>query len=349
MAPCAKRNNGHKHRGGPPLRWLWAWMLIVVAVVAATWNDHGVKGQHHNPVILLILLITTGIVGYVTMRFTRRLYRLRLAVEQISLRDLTARVAVEGNDAVSALAQSFNRMVDRLDVQERIRRQFFADLTHELRHPIAILLGRLESIQDGVLPLNEEQILHLHDMTTGLKRIVTDMNDLSLAEVGQLSLHLAPVDVVEFFGQIQGNLEPVAEDLGLTIRFDVQDEMPPIMVDADRCRQVFTNLLTNAFHETPSGGRVTLTAKREGNDALFGVVDNGSGIDPEDLPHIFERFYRADKARSRAKTGSGLGLAVVRSIVELHGGTVGVTSTPNQGSSFTIKLPMSGPNAGSRP
>ncbi len=340
MAPSRRHGGRGPHRGGPPLRWLWAWMLVVVAVVAATWNDHGMNGQHHNPILLVILLVTTATVSYVTLRFTRRLYRLRHAVEQISLRDLTARVPVEGKDAVSALAQSFNRMVDRLDAQERVRRQFFADLAHELRHPIAILLGRLESIQDGVLPLNEEQILHLHDMASGLKRIVTDMNELSLAEVGQLSLHVAPLNVAELVGQLQGNLEPVAEGVGLELISDVQGGMPAVMADGDRLRQVLTNLLTNAFHETASGGRVTLTAKRSGNQAVFEVADNGPGIDPEDLPHIFERFYRADKARSRARTGSGLGLAVVRSIVELHGGSTQVTSTPGEGSCFAVKLPL---------
>lgn len=349
MAPWTRYLERRRHRGGPPLRWLWAWMIVVVVVVIATWGDRGVNGQHHNPIVLLILLIMTAIVGYVTMRFTRRLYRLRGAVEQISLRDLTARATIEGNDAISELARSFNRMADRLDAQERVRRQFFADITHELRHPIAILLGRLESIQDGVLPLNEEQILHLHDMASGLKRIVTDMNELSLADVGQLSLHVTPVNVCELLGQLQGNLEPVAEDAGLTLSFAVQDGMPPVMVDRDRLRQVLTNLLTNAFRETKDGGRVSLNAAHVGNEAIFEVVDTGSGIDPEDLPHIFERFYRADKARSRTKTGSGLGLAVVRSIVELHRGSVRVTSTPGQGSCFVVTLPMSGPNGGSHP
>lgn len=343
MAPWTRPGRSGPRRGGPPLRWLWAWMVVVAALVGATWTSRGMHGQHHNPVLLLILLVTTAAVAYVTTRFTRRLDRLRRAVEQISLRDLTATVPVEGHDAVSALAQSFNRMVDRLGAQERVRRQFFADITHELRHPIAILLGRLESIQDGVLPLSQEQILHLHDMTSGLKRIVTDMNDLSLADVGQLSLHLTPINVSELVEQLTGNLEPVAEEAGLVLTSHVQEGMPEVLADGDRLRQVLTNLLTNAFRETAAGGWVTLTAKTMGNDTLFEVADSGSGIDPDDLPHIFERFYRADKARSRTKSGSGLGLALVRSIVEEHDGSVHVVSTPGQGSCFTVKLPTAGP------
>lgn len=330
-------------RGGPPLRWIWAWMLMVLAVVVATWHVRGAQGQRHDPILLVILVLSTAAVGFVTMRFTRRIHRLRRAVEQISLRDLTTRVSLEGHDAVSALAQSFNHMVDRMDAQERVRRQFFADLTHEIRHPIAILLGRLESIQDGVVPLSEEQVLYLHDMTLGLKRIVTDMSDLSLADVGQLSLHLAPVDVKELVAQIQGNLEPVAEDAGLSLTSEVEDALPPIMADGDRLRQVLTNLVTNAFHHTAPGGQVALTAKRDADAAVFEVVDNGSGIAPEDLPHLFERFYRADKARSRTKGGSGLGLAIVRSIVEVHGGSVDVASSLGQGSHFTVRIPIGGP------
>lgn len=341
MARC--RPEQRRRSSGPPVRWIWLWILMVVVIVIMTWNDRGVGGQSHNPVILLILLMTTAVVGYITMRFTRRLRRLSQAVDEISLRDLTTRVSVDGHDAVAALAANFNRMVDRLDAQERVRREFFADLAHEIRHPIALLLGRLESIQDGVIPLNEEQILHLHDMTLGLKRLVTDMNDLALADVGQLSLHLAPVRPDDLCAQIQGNLSPVAEDLNLTFTTATERNMPYVTADQDRLRQVLINLITNAFHQTPAGGTVSLTIRQNGPDAIFEVTDTGSGIHPDDLPHLFERFYRADRSRERIRGGSGLGLTIVRSIAELHGGTVTVESTVGEGSRFVVTLPLVGP------
>lgn len=325
------------------LRWFWLWVAVVIFTVVGTWHYKGGVDRVYEPLLMLALVASSAVAAYVTIRFTRRLNRLRQAVEKINLRDLAVHVPMEGTDAVAALAQSFNRMVDRLASQERVRRQFFADLTHEIRHPIAILMGRLESIQDGVLPLDNEQILLLHDMVIGLKRLVTDMNDLSLADVGQLSLHLAPVNVWGIIEQLQLNMEPVAEDLGITLSSQVVMDMPRVYADGDRLRLVLTNLLTNALHYTSHGGYVKLTAQYDDNYAIFQVSDNGSGIDPSDVRHLFERFYRADKSRSRAKGGSGLGLSIVRSLVELHGGAVHVESSIGKGSQFTVRLPLGGP------
>lgn len=326
-----------------PLRWIWIWGAVVVGAIVVTWHYKGGAGRSYEPLIMMILIMTTFVAVYVTMRFTRRLTRLRTAVEQINLRDLGVHVTIEGTDTVAALAHSFNQMVERLNTQERIRRQFFADLTHEIRHPIAILMGRLESIQDRVLPLNNEQVLQLHDMVIGLKRIVNDMNDLSLADVGQLSLHFAQIDVVDLVEQLQANMQPVAEGLGIRLSSNVSTDIPQFRADADRVRQVLVNLLTNALHHTSRGGEVNLTAEQRGDNVIFRVSDNGSGIDPTDIPYLFERFYRADKSRSRAKGGSGLGLSIVRSLVELHGGTVQVESSPGQGSTFTVCFPFAGP------
>ena len=342
MPPWDKHGGPWHHReDGPPLRWIWAWVLVVVVVMVGTWHYRQGADRPYEPILMLLLVFTSAAVAHFTMRFTRRLHRLRNAVEQINLRDLTAHVTMQGHDAVASLAQSFNRMVDRLDSQERARRQFFADLTHEIRHPIAILLGRLESIQDGVVPLDQEQILHLYDTTLGLKRIVTDMNDLSLADVGRLSLHISTIDARAMVEELQDNLGPVAEGMDLHLVSEVHSELPLLQGDADRLRQVMTNLLTNAFHHTPAGGTIVIEAEADSECMIIRVIDTGVGIAPSDLPHLFERFYRADKARSRAKGGSGLGLSIVRSLVELHGGTVQVESKLGQGSRFTLKLPLS--------
>lgn len=327
----------------PRLPRFWAW--IAAAWIAGVWAWHFRGGalRAYEPLIFVILAATSAIFSYVTGRFTNRLDRLRHAAEQINLHDLSVRVPVEGNDGVAALARAFNRMVDRLAAEERARRQLFADVAHEIRHPLAILRGRLESIQDGVCPLDSEQILLLHDQVIGLTRLVGDLRDLSLADIGQLSLHLSSVDLADLVEQLRENLEPVAEDRGITLDSQTAAALPPLTADADRVRQVMINLLTNALHYTPGGGRVELTAQAEGGEAVIQVSDTGPGIDPASLPYLFERFYHADKARSRTGEGSGLGLAIVRSLVELHGGTVAVESSPARGSRFTVRLPLAGP------
>ncbi|MDA8343932.1 MAG: ATP-binding protein [Thermaerobacter sp.] len=326
-------------RGGrPPFPFFWGF-FAVAWLIAGWWHSAGrVSWQ---PAVFFVLALGSAIFAYVTARFTRRLDRLRRATEQINLRDLSVRVDVEGGDSVAALAMSFNRMVDRLAAEERSRRQLFADVAHEIRHPLAVLKGRIESIQDGVLPMDSEQVLLLHDAVIGLTRLVGDLRDLSLVDVGQLSLHLSEVDVAGLLQQLRESLDPVAEDKGITLT-DTAHGMPTLRADADRLRQVMLNLLTNALHYTPSDGRVDVTARAVGAQAILEVSDTGSGIDPESLPHIFERFYRADKARARESGGTGLGLAIVRSLVELHGGDVTAVSSP-AGSRFTVRLPLHGP------
>ncbi len=322
-----------------PIPFFWAFFALAW-MVFGWWHHSGYAAW--QPTVFVALAVAGGAIAYITARFTRRLERLRRAAEQLNLRDLTARVDVEGHDSVGALAASFNRMVDRLAAEERARRQLFADVAHELRHPLAVLKGRIESIQDGVVPLDSEQILLLHDDVIGLTRLVGDLRDLSLADVGQLSLNLTDVDVAALLSQLSESMEPVAEAKGVQLTATAAAGIPPLLADADRLRQVMLNLLTNAVHYTPGGGRVTLRVRTDGASAILEVADTGTGIDPKDLPHIFERFYRADKARARASGGTGLGLAIVRSIVELHGGTVSATSSP-QGSTFTVRLPLRGP------
>lgn len=298
----------------------------------------------HRPwnfrVVPVALAVAAGVGAFTAGRITRRLSRLRDAVEQLDLRDLSLRVPVEGDDEVATLARAFNRMVDRLEAEERVRRQLFADVAHELRHPLAVLRGRLEMMQDRVVPLDAEQILHLQDMVIALARLVGDLRDLSLAELGRLSLHVAPLDLGELIADLRENMEPVAADKNIELVADVSPGLPPVAADADRIRQVLVNLMANALHYTPQDGRVEVRAWSDGRHVTVQVSDTGPGIAPEDLPHIFDRFYRADKARTRAAGGSGLGLAIVRSLVTLHGGTVQAESLPGEGSRFVVTLPL---------
>jgi signal transduction histidine kinase len=274
-------------------------------------------------------------------RITRSISHLRDAAHHLDLRDLSRRVPVEGRDEIADLGASFNKMADRLEAEERSRRQLLADVAHEPRHPLAVMQGRLELMQDGRVDLEPEALLPLEDEVIRMTRLVGDLRDLSLAEVGGLSLNLTTIDVGALLERLLVNLEPVAEAKAITLTANAAPDLPPITADADRIRQVLLNLIANALQYTEEGGKVTVDAVRDGDSVRIAVADTGPGISPEDLLHVFDRFYRADKSRSRATGGSGLGLAIVRSLVELHKGQISVRSQPGEGTCFTVILPAS--------
>lgn len=291
----------------------------------------------------LAALGLAGATGWFTAgRITRSLRHLRDAAHHLDLRDLSSRVPVEGKDEIAELASTFNLMSERLEAEERSRRQLLADVAHELRHPLAVMKGRLDLMQEGKVPVDDEALLPLQDEVIRLTRLVGDLRDLSLAEVGGLSLHLAPLDLGALLDTLLVNLEPVASAKEIRLTADVAPDLPPVLADPDRIRQVLVNLLSNALQYTPEGGAVTVTASGGEAHVKVAIADTGPGIAPEDLPHVFNRFYRADKSRSRATGGSGLGLAIVRSLVELHQGHVAVESTLGQGTCFTVTLPVEG-------
>ena len=350
---------GGPHRGSLRRRLAWAFLLValltlvgtIAALGSALWGHHAPRPWNFH-LLLLAVAVAAAASFFIAGRITRGLSRLRDAVERLDLRDLTPRVPVEGNDEVAALARAFNRMADRLEAEERVRRQLFADVAHELRHPIAVLRGRLEAMQDGAVPTDAEQVLRLQDMVIGLGRLVGDLRDLSLADVGRLSLDLGPLDLAALIADLRENMEPVAADKRIALTADVARDLPPVRADSDRIRQVLVNLLANALHYTPEGGRVDILASASGpsgtadgppRTVTIEVADTGPGIPAEDLPHIFDRFYRTDPARARATGGSGLGLAIVRSLITLHGGTVTAHSHPGGGSRFVVTLPVGGP------
>lgn len=289
----------------------------------------------------LVALAVAGLAGLWTAgRIARPLVHLRDAAQRFDLRDLSRRVPVEGSDEIADLAQAFNHMGDRLEREERARRQLLADVAHELRHPLAVLKGRLELMQDGAVTTDQEALLALQDEVIRLTRLVGDLRDLSLAEVGRLSLHLAPVSIPALLDALLTNLEPVAAAKEIALTAEAGGDLPAVQADYDRIRQVLVNLLSNALQYTPQGGRVRIKGWQEGSEVVLRVCDTGPGVAPEDLPHLFERFYRADKSRSRATGGSGLGLAIVRSLVELHGGRVKAESELGKGTCFTVWLPV---------
>jgi signal transduction histidine kinase len=213
-------------------------------------------------------------------------------------------------------------------------------VAHELRTPLTVVQGNLQAILDGVYPLEMAQVASLYDETRLLTRLVDDLHDLALADAGQLRLERAPVDLAALARSTVDHFAPAASAAGVVLDLEAEEDVPPVEGDAGRLAQVLRNLLANALRHTPAGGRVTVRLERSGGTVRLQVADTGSGIAPEDLPHVFDRFYRSEKSRGRGTGGAGLGLAIARQLVAAHGGRIEVTSPPGAGTTFTIWLPF---------
>jgi len=259
-----------------------------------------------------------------SIQITAPLRQLKKAASAIAHGDLTQRVEIRSHDELGELGQTFNHMAESLSNAETQRQHLVADVAHELRTPLAAIQGTLEGMQDGVLPLDDEQIAALHSETTLLNRLVGDLRLLSLAEAGQLKLERQEVEPGGFLQQVTERAKSQANQKNVRLETDIQPDLPEIWIDLDRITQVLNNLISNALRYTPEGGSLTVQASfPPGGSALhISVVDTGAGIDPENLQYVFDRFYRSDKSRTRSSGGSGLGLAIVKQLVEAHGGSV---------------------------
>jgi signal transduction histidine kinase len=277
---------------------------------------------------ILAVLIAIVIGASLFLSITSPLRQLSKAATAISHGDLNQRVDIRSKDELGELGLTFNKMAESLSNAEIQRQALMADVAHELRTPLTAIQGTLEGIQDGVLPLEEEQISVLLAETTLLNRLIGDLRLLSMAETGHLKLELREIDLGELLLQINEQVRPQAEQKGIRMEVDVQPGLPKIAVDPDRISQIINNLISNALRFTPKSGTilVKVSSPTHSNDLQVSISDTGSGIEPEDLPFVFDRFYRADKSRARSSGGSGLGLAIVKQLVEAHGGQVRVES-----------------------
>jgi two-component system OmpR family sensor kinase/two-component system sensor histidine kinase BaeS len=268
------------------------------------------------------------------------------AADAVAQGDLSVRVPVpHGPGEFGRLAESFNRMTEELERADQQRRNLTADVAHELRTPLHIIQGNLEGILDDVYEPTEEHISATLDETRLLARLVDDLRTLSLAEAGQLPLVWEPVDVTELLADVGTSFSGQAEAAGIDLRIEA-DGAPykmTIIADVGRLDQVLGNLMANALRYTPAGGTITLRAEPANGGVRITVSDTGEGIPAEDLPYLFDRFWRSDRSRSHAGgVGSGLGLAIARQLVQAHGGRIGVESQPGQGTTFTVELPEGG-------
>ncbi|GAB2507488.1 sensor histidine kinase [Nocardiopsis aegyptia] len=294
-----------------------------------------------SSVVLLVLVLTVVVSVTVSTRLARPVRALTDAVLRMRAGQGAGRVEVRDSGELGQLAAAFNEMSEHLERLEEQRRAMVSDVSHELRTPLSNLRGWLEAAQDGVADLQPERMEMLVGETLLLQTIIDDLQDLALADAGKLRLSPEPVAAGGLVEQVVSSYRLRADEAGLRLATEVEEVV--LRADPTRLAQAVGNLVGNALRHTPAPGTVTVRARREGSDAVIEVADTGAGISPEDLPQVFERFWRAEKSRSRQTGGSGLGLAIVRNLAEVHGGTVTAESALGVGSTFTLRLPLSGP------
>ncbi|MEJ2556887.1 MAG: HAMP domain-containing sensor histidine kinase [Anaerolineae bacterium] len=270
---------------------------------------------------------------------TRPIRELTLVTRVLAKGDLGQQVSVRTRDELGQLAASFNQMSAELARASELRRQMTADIAHELRTPLSLILGYTESLSDGKLPATQETFDIMHDEAQHLSRVIDDLRTLSLADAGELPLARRPVDPRTLLERAMSAHSPEAQQRDIAIQVETPSDLPQVEVDPGRMAQVLENLVNNALRYTPEGGRIVLSVEANAGTIKLRVQDNGVGIAAEDLPYIFDRFYRSEKSRPRQGTESGLGLAIAKSIVEAHGGSLWVESALGEGTTFTIALP----------
>ncbi|SDM75339.1 two-component system, OmpR family, sensor histidine kinase BaeS [Fictibacillus solisalsi] len=298
---------------------------------------HGVRLFFFIAIGLLFSFWISGVL-------TRPLKRLIAAIERVAQGDLNVKVPVDTKDEYGKVAQTFNDMTFRLREAEEARRRLVADVAHELRTPLSMMQLKLENYQQSVHHIPPEMLLRIHDEVIRMSLLVDDLYVLSLAEAGRLSLNRKPLDLTVHLERMVDDVKYEAEENGLDVCLYTNSMPVTTIADARRITQVFYNLLTNAIRYTPRGGKITVEIEdrvADGNAyfARVSVSDTGIGIPEEALPHLFDRFYRVDEARSRHTGGTGLGLSIAHHFVKAHDGFIRVASEPDEGTTFSVYLP----------
>ncbi len=317
-----------------------ALLYLATASTSTSWlaNAGGARIVFALLAVLAITLIGASLEGRRLLRPIRSLTR---AAQQMTEGDLRARVPVSGSDEIARLGSAFNAMADSVENSEQQRKMLVSDVAHELRNPLANVRGYLEGAQDSVVGMDDTLIESLLEETMLLQHLIDDLQDLALADSGRLRIHPEATDAVALAEHVVAAHRTLADKDGVTLEL-IAPANAPVTLDQVRIRQVLGNLVANAIRYTPRGGHVAVVVRPEPDRSLLSidVSDTGPGISDSDLPHLFDRFYRADASRSRATGGSGLGLSIALHLVEAHGGSITVNSTVGIGSVFTIELPM---------
>ena len=299
------------------------------------------SGMRDILIVGAALAVVLGLImgAFLSQRLTAPLQRLAAAARAVAGGDLGHKVEVEGSTEIVEVGTAFNEMTTALSESERQRQNLVADVAHELRTPLSVVQGNLRAILDDVYELDKAEISRLYDETRLLSRLVDDLRELALADAGQLRLNPRPADVAALIEESIENLILGADAREVSLSASLPEDLPAVQADPDRVSQVLRNLLVNALRCTPAGGSVTVSAGAANGMVEVTVADTGVGIDPGDLPHIFERFWRADPARVRMGS-TGLGLSIAQSLIEAQGGRIWAESAPGEGSTFRFSLPV---------
>jgi len=286
----------------------------------------------------VIIALILGV--WLSRTLTRPIRELTTATHAVSQGRLGLEVPVRSHDELGDLAQAFNRMNSELERSLSLRKQMTADIAHELRTPLSLILGHAEAIHDGVLPPSAKSYEVIREEALRLEHLIDDLRVLSLADAGELSLNIQPASVQNWLEEIRKSYDHRAQSKNIRLELKIDPDLPEIDMDSTRMTQVLTNILDNALRYTPEGGMINLEASQEQDLLKISVQDGGPGVAEEDLKRIFDRFYRTDPSRQRADGGSGLGLAIAKSLVERHHGTINVESLPGSGLRIEIRLPI---------
>jgi signal transduction histidine kinase len=317
---------------------------LIMAIPAGTFNplEQAFSQSVRDSILLagaIALIIALGLGILFVRRLARPLEELRVAAEQISQGRSPPRVHITSNDELGRLGRTFNQMAESLQRSEALRRQLILDIAHELRNPLMVQQSHLELLLDNVVPPTPEQLQTIYEQNLLLGRLVRDLQLLALADAGELQIVRVPTQFREILQRVIAHIHPTLEEKQIALEAQIADDLPTVAVDPQRIEQVLLNLLDNACRYTPPGGKIVLSAYREDGAVHVSVRDGGPGIAPEDLPHIFERFYRGDKSRARSSGGTGLGLSIAKALIEAHGGRIWAENAPQGGACFHFTVP----------
>jgi signal transduction histidine kinase len=334
-------------------------MLAHLAVLAIVFANIVVTAwlmfiSPHDLGLLGLLLAFSAVVAFAFAALTaehvlRAVREIAAAAREVAGGKLGVRVAANGPDELAGLARDFNAMAERLETSDRMRREMeaarrhlFAAISHDLRTPLASIRAMVEALNDGVVTDAETTQRYVRTVLGEVHRLsglIDDLFELSRLDAGALTLQIEPGSLHDLVSDTLEAMQVQAAEKGLRLRGEVAEDLPPVLMDMARIQRVLLNLVQNAIRHTPPDGTILLEAEEEPTTVRVDVVDSGEGVAPEDLPHIFERFYRGEKSRVRGQGGTGLGLAIAQGLVEAHGGRIWAQSAPGQGARFSFVLP----------
>jgi signal transduction histidine kinase len=303
----------------------WGFMLAVFRPLVFT------------SILLAILTLAIGLL--LTRRVAAPLADVIAAAQAVTAGNLSARVKVQGPDDFRALSDSFNRMASSLEHNDRERRNMLADITHELRTPLTVIRGRLEGIADGIYPLDDAHLVPLLEETQLLERLIEDLRVLALAEARQLHFDYRPVNLDELAQHVASLFEAEAGEVGIRIKIQAEPSLPPVMGDPQRLEQVIGNLVSNALRYAPENSQVCILIRAGDDGVELAVNDEGPGVPEEDLAHLFDRFWRGEKSRTRTSGGAGLGLAIALQLIEAQKGKIWAQNLSGGGLQVGFVLP----------